>query len=141
MRELSSREKRSLPAPLTQDRGSWRQPSWARAWRSSTRARQQLEEDKVDLGAVEVPEGLDAELATNVERAVDEAFVSGYRAVMLTAAALALTSVLSAALLIEGNKKRARGASAEIRASAVPPRLDAEHPAEIQKKVEDAVSS
>lgn len=37
-----------------------------------------------------------------MERAIDEAFVSGYRAVMLVAAAVTLASELSAALLIEG---------------------------------------
>lgn len=104
-------------------------------------ARQQLEEEKINLAAVEVPEGLEAELATTVERAVDEAFVSGYRVVMLVTATLALASALSAALLIESKKKGARGASAETMASASLSRLDAEYPAEIQKNVEDAVSS
>jgi hypothetical protein len=59
-------------------------------------------------------------------------FVTGYRVVMLVAAALAL--------LIE-RKKRARGASAESMASAALTRLDAESPAEKQREVEDAVSS
>ena len=104
-------------------------------------ARQQLEEEKIDLGAMETPEGLDAGLAATVERAADEAFVSGYRAVMLVAAALALASALSAALLIESKKKRVRGASAESMASAALTRLDAEYPAEKQQEVEDAVSS
>jgi MFS family permease len=54
-------------------------------------ARRQLEQEKLQLGAV--------------ERAIDEAFVSGYRAVMLVAAGMALASALSAALLIEGKKK------------------------------------
>jgi hypothetical protein len=39
-----------------------------------------------------------------VERAIDEAFVSGYRVVMLVAAAAALASAISAAVLIEGKK-------------------------------------
>jgi len=97
-------------------------------------ARQQLEEEKINLAAVEVPEGLEAELTTTVERAVDEAFVSGYRVVMLAAATLALVSALSAALLIESKKKGARGASAEIMTFASSSRLDAEHPAEIHKR-------
>ena len=97
-------------------------------------ARQQLEEEKINLAAVEVPEGLEAELTTTVERAVDEAFVSGYRVVMLAAATLALASALSAALLIESKKKGARGASAETMTSASSSRLDAEHPAEIHKR-------
>jgi len=97
-------------------------------------ARQQLEEEKINLAAVEVPEGLEAELTTTVEKAVDEAFVSGYRVVMLAAATLALASALSAALLIESKKKGARGASAETMTSASSSRLDAEHPAEIHKR-------
>jgi hypothetical protein len=60
---------------------------------------------------------------------------------MLVAAALALASTLSAALLIEGKKKRARGASAGSVASAASTRLDAESPAEKQREVADAVSS
>ena len=39
-----------------------------------------------------------------MERAIDEAFVSGYRVVMLVATVVALTSALGAALLIEGKK-------------------------------------
>jgi hypothetical protein len=65
-------------------------------------AKQQLEEEKIKLGAAEVPDGVDAALGATVERAIDEAFVSGYRVVMLVATALALASMLSAALLIEG---------------------------------------
>jgi MFS family permease len=103
-------------------------------------AKQQLEEEKIKLGAAEVPDGVDATLGTTVERAIDEAFVSGYRVVMLVVAALALASALSAALLIEG-KKKARGASAESVVSATSTRLDAESPAEKQREVEDAVSS
>ena len=106
----------------------------------SPEARQQVEEEKIQLGAMETPEGLDAEQAATVERAADEAFVSGYRTVMIVAAALALASALSAAFLIE-SKKRARGASAESMASAALTRLDAESPAEKQREVEDAVSS
>jgi hypothetical protein len=39
-----------------------------------------------------------------VDRVIDEAFVSGYRVVMLVAVAMALTSAVSAALLVEGKK-------------------------------------
>jgi hypothetical protein len=67
-------------------------------------ARQQLEEEKVKLGAAQAPEGLDAAQRANVDRAIDEAFVSGYRVVMLVAVAMALASALSAALLLEGKK-------------------------------------
>jgi MFS family permease len=69
-------------------------------------ARQQLEAEKVKLGAAEAPEGLDPTAGATVERAIDEAFVSGYRAVMLVAAATALASAISAALLVEGKKPK-----------------------------------
>jgi MFS family permease len=73
----------------------------------SSEARQQLEAEKVKLGAAEAPEGLGPSVSAIVERAVDEAFVSGYRAVMLAAAAMALASAISAAVLIEGKKPKA----------------------------------
>src|SRR5215216_4724022 len=68
-------------------------------------ARQQLEGEKVKLGAAETPEGLGARSSTIVERAIDEAFVSGYRMVMLVAAGTSLASAISAVLLIEGRKR------------------------------------
>lgn len=40
-----------------------------------------------------------------MERAIDAAFVSGFRVVMLVATAAALASALGAAFLIEGKKK------------------------------------
>jgi EmrB/QacA subfamily drug resistance transporter len=68
-------------------------------------ARQQLEGEKLALGAAEAPENLDAGTQAAVKRAIDKAFVSGYRVVMLVAAASALASALGAALLIEGRKE------------------------------------
>ena len=67
--------------------------------------RQQLEGEKLALGAAEAPENLDAGSQSAVERAIDEAFVSGYRVIMLVAAASALASALGAALLIDGRKE------------------------------------
>src|SRR5215208_215354 len=66
-------------------------------------ARQQLEAEKVDLAGAEVPEGLDGGTAAAVERAVDEAFVTGFRVAMLIAAGLALASAVVAGIMIEGN--------------------------------------
>jgi EmrB/QacA subfamily drug resistance transporter len=80
-------------------------------------ARQQLEQEKVKLGAAEAPEDVGAELDATVERSIDEAFVSGYRTVMLVAAAMALASAISAVLLIEGKKPKERArekASVEV---------------------------
>lgn len=71
-------------------------------------ARQELEEQKVRLGAAQAPEGLDAATEAAVERAVAGAFVSGFRTVMLVATATALASAIAAGVLIEG-KGRARG--------------------------------
>jgi len=57
-----------------------------------------------------------------VERAIDEAFVSGYRTVMLVATATAVASAISAALLIEGKKAKRRTGEA-IAEEEVSPRL------------------
>ena len=90
----------------------------------SPEARQQLEEEKVELGAAKAPEGLDAALNGTVERAIDEAFVSGYRAVMLVAAALALASAISAALLIEGKKPKVGAEEARVEGGVASRSLD-----------------
>jgi EmrB/QacA subfamily drug resistance transporter len=69
-------------------------------------ARQQLEGQKIQLGAAQAPEGLGAAQRAKVDLAIDEAFVSGYRVVMLVAVAAALASAISAALLLEGKKPK-----------------------------------
>jgi EmrB/QacA subfamily drug resistance transporter len=67
-----------------------------------------LESEKVDLSGAEVPEGVDSELATSIERAVDEAFVGAFRLAMYIAAGLAVASAVAAAVLIEGKGSVAR---------------------------------
>jgi hypothetical protein len=62
--------------------------------------RSEMEAAKADLGAAEAPEGVDAGTAARIERAIDESFVAGFRAVMVVSAGLALTSALAAALLV-----------------------------------------
>ncbi len=79
----------------------------------SQEAVQQLEAEKVDLGAAEVPQGIDRETAAAVDRAVAESFVSGFRVAMFVAAALALVSSLAAAIMIEGKGKTAQIERAE----------------------------
>jgi len=78
-------------------------------------ARERLEEEKIKLSAAEIPAGLGTATARTVDRAIDEAFVSGYRVVMLVAAGMSLASGLSAALLIGGKKASASQPSGEIR--------------------------
>lgn len=70
----------------------------------SQQAEQQLESEKVELGAAEAPEGVSAQTAREIEAAIDSAFLGGFRVVMLTAAGIALASAVSAALLIEGRR-------------------------------------
>ncbi len=86
---------------------------------------QQLEDEKIKLGAAEAPEGLDAALGAAVERAIDEAFVSGYRVVMLVAAVMAIASALSATILIEGKKPQVGIGEARGRRARAPAPLDA----------------
>ncbi len=65
-------------------------------------ARGQLEAQKVDLAAAEVPGGLSEEQAARVEEVVDESFVGAFRLIMLVSAGLAAASAVAAAVLIEG---------------------------------------
>jgi MFS family permease len=68
----------------------------------SPQAQQQLEAEKVDLGAAQVPEGVSGQVAADVKQAVAESFVAGFRVAMITAAVLALASAAASALIIEG---------------------------------------
>jgi EmrB/QacA subfamily drug resistance transporter len=61
-----------------------------------------LDEQRVMLAAAESPQGLEGETTAQVERAIDDAFVSGFRLIMVVAAGLALMSALTALITIEG---------------------------------------
>lgn len=74
----------------------------------SPQARAALEAEKVDLGAAEVPEGVSGEMAAEIERAIDEAFLAGFRLIMLVAAGLALASAAVAFFMIEGKGQARR---------------------------------
>jgi len=76
----------------------------------SSQQRAQLEERKVDLGAAQPPDGVSAQTAAAVERAVAESYVAGFRWVMIVCAGLALASALSAAFLIQGKPATANPA-------------------------------
>jgi EmrB/QacA subfamily drug resistance transporter len=71
-------------------------------------ARQQLDAQKVDLGAAKVPEGLGGATAAAVQNAIKEAFVAGFRIAMFVAAGLALASAVAAGILVEGKGQAVR---------------------------------
>jgi hypothetical protein len=62
--------------------------------------RQGLADQRQELAALEIPAALGEPARTRIRSAVDEAFLSGFRGVMLTASALALLASLSAGWLI-----------------------------------------
>jgi hypothetical protein len=72
----------------------------------TSQVRSEMEAAKANLGAAEAPEGVDAGTAAQIERAIDESFVAGFRAVMLVSAGLALASALAAALLVGDRRVR-----------------------------------
>ena len=59
-----------------------------------------MEAAKADLGAAEAPASVNDRMEAQIERAIDESFVTGFRAVMLASAGLALASALVAALMV-----------------------------------------
>ena len=74
--------------------------------------RGEMEAAKADLGAAKAPEGVDAGMASRIERAIDESFVAGFRAAMLVSAGLAFASALAAAILISDRKVQYASADA-----------------------------
>ena len=62
---------------------------------------QHLREQAIRLAEAEIPPELDASARAAVRRAIDNSFVSGFRAVMLICSALALISALCAYTMIE----------------------------------------
>jgi EmrB/QacA subfamily drug resistance transporter len=70
----------------------------------SEEVRSEMEAEKTHLGAAEAPEGVNAGTEAHIERAIDESFVAGFRAVMFASAGLALASALVAALLVSDQR-------------------------------------
>jgi EmrB/QacA subfamily drug resistance transporter len=73
----------------------------------SPKAQQQLEAAKVDLGGAEVPPGVSEETAAEIEAAIKESFLAGFRLAMFIAAGLAVASAVAAAIIIEGKDRAA----------------------------------
>lgn len=60
-----------------------------------------LESERVKLAGAQAPQDAAPELRASVERAIDEAFISGFRVVMLIAVGLALASSAVALVMVE----------------------------------------
>lgn len=67
----------------------------------SSSAAQSVQKQSNKLAAIEIPTDQNAEAQQSLRRAVDESFVSGFRAVMVAGAVLAAASALTAVLLIK----------------------------------------
>jgi hypothetical protein len=61
-----------------------------------------LDAQRVKLAGAVMPADLDPDVQTALRQAINQSFVSGFRAVMLISAALAVLSALIAWLLIRG---------------------------------------
>jgi EmrB/QacA subfamily drug resistance transporter len=72
-------------------------------------AKAAVQEQTQKLAAIDLPQDLGRQAADAVKQSVSEAFVAGFRAVMLASAALAVLSALSAWLMIEGKPRAQRG--------------------------------
>ncbi len=62
--------------------------------------RQTIDEQKIRLAAIDLPNSADPAMRSAVKQTIDECFVSGFRRVMLTGAVLAFASSAMAGLLI-----------------------------------------
>ena len=65
-----------------------------------------MQEQRNKLAAIELPAGTDAQQAATAKRAIADAFVAGFRRVMLISAGLALASAASALILIGSARQR-----------------------------------
>jgi hypothetical protein len=66
--------------------------------------RQAMNEQRVNLAAAQIPPEAEPQLQAALERAIKEAYVAGFRGVMLAAAGLALASGITAGVMIEGQE-------------------------------------
>jgi hypothetical protein len=71
----------------------------------STEMQRQIDSQRVNMAAAKLPEEIPPTTRSLLRHAIDESFVRGFRRVMLIGAVLALTSALSAWVLIDGKQK------------------------------------
>jgi EmrB/QacA subfamily drug resistance transporter len=64
-------------------------------------ARQQLDEQRIKLAAMEIPAEIDFGMKATIKESIKQSFVAGFRLVMLIASGLALASAVSAWRIIE----------------------------------------
>jgi EmrB/QacA subfamily drug resistance transporter len=62
--------------------------------------RQSLNQERINLAAIEIPSSVDLATRTTIKQAIDECFVFGFRRVMIVGAALALASSIISWLVI-----------------------------------------
>ncbi len=68
-------------------------------------AQKSIDDQRIRLAAAVIPQDVAEPQRTQLQTAIDESFVTGFRLVMLTGAGLALASALSAWLMVEGKKE------------------------------------
>jgi hypothetical protein len=74
-------------------------------WRVPASASESLQSQRTKLAAISIPDGQDPATRQLIRRAVDESFVSGFRAIMAIGAALAVASAVTSVTLIRTNLK------------------------------------
>jgi len=72
----------------------------------SAQAKEELQLRRAELAAMVIPDSVNNESRSALKRGVAESFVTGFRIVMLTAAALAVAGALTAWMLIEPQLRR-----------------------------------
>ena len=75
--------------------------------------RQQIDEQLSKLAAIELPAALDPATALAVKQAVDQAFISGFRAVTFVAAAMAATGGILVALFLGPSPRKIQSQDSE----------------------------
>ena len=78
----------------------------------SAEIRGALNEQIVRLGGMELPAGLNPTTRNLLEQAIADSFQSGFRAVMIISAALAIASSVSSLLLIDKKSRAAKSSKA-----------------------------
>lgn len=87
----------------------------------SSAARAQLQDQRVELAAAAPPKSLGVKARSRVQVAIDEAFLTGFRVVMLIASGLAVAAAISAAMLMSGRSLPLKARESPRRGSEASP--------------------